>query len=61
VPGAIGFLLSSTGQGAMLLNMAVFGAAVSYVLMMISHIVLRVRETDMPGRTAPPSPPRRTT
>ncbi|WP_395725900.1 ethanolamine permease [Nakamurella sp.] len=48
VPGAIGFLLSLTGQGAMLLNMAVFGAAVSYVLMMISHIVLRVREPDMP-------------
>ena len=48
VPGVIGFALSLTGQGAMLLNMAVFGAALSYVLMMISHIVLRVREPDMP-------------
>jgi ethanolamine permease len=48
VPGVIGFILSLTGQGAMLLNMAVFGAALSYVLMMISHIVLRVREPDMP-------------
>ena len=48
VPGLIGFLLSLTGQGAMLLNMAVFGAAVSYVLMMVSHIVLRRREPDMP-------------
>ncbi len=48
VPGLIGFALSLTGQGAMLLNMAVFGAAVSYVLMMISHIVLRVREPGMP-------------
>ncbi|GGF97187.1 ethanolamine permease [Rhodococcoides trifolii] len=48
VPGVIGFLLSLTGQGAMLLNMAVFGAALSYVLMMISHIVLRRREPDMP-------------
>ncbi|MFE7800112.1 ethanolamine permease [Nocardia sp. NPDC057440] len=48
VPGAIGFALSLTGEGAMLLNMAVFGAAVSYVLMMVSHIVLRVREPDMP-------------
>jgi ethanolamine permease len=48
VPGVIGFVLSLTGQGAMLLNMAVFGAALSYVLMMISHIVLRVREPDMP-------------
>ncbi|MFC7674445.1 ethanolamine permease [Mycolicibacterium sp. GCM10028919] len=48
VPGIIGFVLSLTGQGAMLLNMAVFGAALSYVLMMISHITLRVREPDMP-------------
>ncbi|WP_216907144.1 ethanolamine permease [Nocardia noduli] len=48
VPGVIGFVLSLTGKGAMLLNMAVFGAAVSYVLMMISHIVLRVREPGMP-------------
>ena len=48
VPGVIGFGLSLTGQGAVLLNMAVFGAALSYVLMMVSHIVLRVREPDMP-------------
>jgi ethanolamine permease len=53
VPGVIGFVLSLTGQGAMLLNMAVFGAALSYVLMMVSHIVLRVREPEMtrPYRT----------
>ena len=48
VPGVIGFVLSLTGQGALLLNMAVFGAALSYVLMMVSHIVLRRREPDMP-------------
>lgn len=48
VPGIIGFALSLTGEGAMLLNMAVFGAAVSYVLMMVSHIVLRKREPNMP-------------
>ncbi|MCB0950391.1 MAG: ethanolamine permease [Mycobacterium sp.] len=48
VPGIIGFVLSLTGQGALLLNMAVFGAALSYVLMMVSHIVLRRREPDMP-------------
>jgi len=48
VPGLIGFALSLTGQGALLLNMAVFGAALSYVLMMVSHIVLRRREPDMP-------------
>lgn len=53
VPGVIGFVLSLTGQGAMLLNMAVFGAALSYVFMMVSHIVLRVREPEMarPYRT----------
>ncbi|MET3861769.1 ethanolamine permease [Dietzia sp. 2505] len=53
VPGVIGFLLSLTGQGDMLLNMAVFGAALSYVLMMVSHIVLRRREPEMerPYRT----------
>ena len=48
VPGLIGFVLSLTGQGATLLNMAVFGAALCYVLMMVSHIVLRRREPDMP-------------
>ncbi|MDV3127458.1 ethanolamine permease [Mycobacterium sp. 21AC1] len=48
IPGIIGFLLSLTGQGDLLLNMAVFGAALSYVLMMVSHIVLRRREPDMP-------------
>ena len=53
VPGAIGFVLSLTGEGAMLLNMAVFGATVSYVLMMVSHIVLRRREPELhrPYRT----------
>jgi len=53
VPGVVGFLLTLTGQGATLLNMAVFGAAVSYVLMMVSHIVLRRREPDLerPYRT----------
>lgn len=53
VPGVIGFVLSIFGNGATLLNMAVFGAALSYVLMMASHIVLRVREPGMerPYRT----------
>ncbi|KQY60512.1 ethanolamine transporter [Aeromicrobium sp. Root495] len=48
VPGLIGFVLTFTGEGALLLNMAVFGAALSYVLIMVSHIVLRVRQPDMP-------------
>lgn len=53
VPGVIGFALSVTGQGDLLLNMAVFGATLSYVLMMVSHIVLRRQEPDMarPYRT----------
>jgi ethanolamine permease len=48
IPGIIGFALTFTGEGAILLNMAVFGAALSYVLMMVSHIVLRIREPEMP-------------
>ena len=53
VPAVIGFLLSLTGAGATLLNSAVFGAAISYVLMTLSHIVLRSREPDLerPYRT----------
>jgi ethanolamine permease len=53
VPGVIGFALSLTGSGDRLIQIAVFGATVSYVLMMISHIVLRVREPDLdrPYRT----------
>ncbi len=53
VPGAIGFALSLTGKGDLLLNMAVFGATLSYVLIMVSHIVLRSRapELDRPYRT----------
>jgi ethanolamine permease len=53
IPGIIGFLLSTTGDGAILINMAVFGATISYVLMMLSHIVLRSREPDLerPYRT----------
>jgi ethanolamine permease len=49
VPATIGFLLAAiTQNGALLIDIAVFGATVSYVLMMISHIVLRVREPEMP-------------
>lgn len=54
VPGAIGFgLAAATGDGARMLNIAVFGAAISYVLMSLSHIVLRRREPDLhrPYRT----------
>ena len=53
VPGAFGFLLSLTGQGDLLILVSVFGATVSYVLMMLSHLLLRVREPDLerPYRT----------
>jgi ethanolamine permease len=48
LPGAVGFLLAAiTEDGATMINIAVFGATVSYVLMMLSHIVLRSREPDL--------------
>ena len=53
VPGVIGFLLSLTGAGDLMITMAVFGATISYAMMMLSHIILRYREPDMarPYRT----------
>jgi len=49
VPGTIGFFLAAIIQdGDRLINIAVFGAAVSYVLLNLSHIVLRVKEPDLP-------------
>ena len=61
IPGAIGFLLAAiTEDGATLINIAVFGAAVSYVLMLASHIRLRRTEPDLERpyrRRAARSPP----
>lgn len=60
VPGTIGFILATilaakdpAAAGALLINIAVFGATVSYVLLNLSHIVLRKREPDLerPYRT----------
>lgn len=49
VPGTIGFILAATtGNGGLLINIAVFGATVSYVLLNLSHIVLRVKEPNLP-------------
>ncbi|MFE7776152.1 ethanolamine permease [Streptomyces sp. NPDC057445] len=49
IPGAIGFALAAgTGDGARMLNIAVFGATISYALMALSHIVLRRREPELP-------------
>ncbi|WP_049567936.1 ethanolamine permease [Streptomyces sp. SBT349] len=47
--GALGFALAAaTGDGARMLNVAVFGATISYALMTLSHIVLRRREPELP-------------
>jgi len=48
VPGTIGFLLAAIVQdGDILINIAVFGATVSYVLLNLSHILLRRQEPDL--------------
>lgn len=47
VPGTIGFLMAVFGDGGLLILIAVFGATISYVLMMAAHIVLRRREPDL--------------
>ncbi len=47
IPGIIGFLLSLTGEGDLLILMAVFGATISYVLMMLSHIKLRISRPEL--------------
>jgi ethanolamine permease len=47
VPGIIGFLLSLSGEGDLMLNMAVVGATISYALMALSHILLRVKHPEM--------------
>jgi|TARA_R110000796_G_scaffold126693_2_gene241599 ethanolamine permease len=48
VPGVFGFLVSLSGEGDLILAMAVVGATVSYALMALSHILLRVRQPNMP-------------
>ncbi len=48
VPGTVGFLLAAiVRDGDILINIAVFGATVSYVLLNLSHILLRRREPDL--------------
>lgn len=48
VPGVLGFLASLTGEGDLMLGMAVVGATISYALMSLSHILLRLKQPDMP-------------
>ena len=61
-PGTIGFVLAAVlantmetpaDAGALLINIAVFGATTSYVLLNLSHILLRRKEPDLerPYRT----------
>ncbi|WP_110686695.1 ethanolamine permease [Salinicola aestuarinus] len=53
VPGVIGFLLSLSGAGDLMITMAVFGATLSYMMMTLSHLLLRRREPSLarPYRT----------
>lgn len=53
IPGLIGFALSLSGQGDLLILISVFGATLSYLFMMASHITLRLYRPDMarPYRT----------
>ncbi|MCU0256868.1 MAG: ethanolamine permease [Vicinamibacterales bacterium] len=53
VPGVIGYVMAVFNQGNLLILVAVFGATISYVLMMLSHIILRRKEPDLerPYRT----------
>lgn len=49
IPGAVGCTLACVVQtGSTMLDVAVFGATVSYAMMSLSHIILRRREPDMP-------------
>lgn len=48
IPGVLGFICSLTGEGDLMVTMAVFGATVSYIMMMASHIYLRIKEPNLP-------------
>jgi ethanolamine permease len=47
VPGFFGFVVSLTGEGDLILAMAVVGATVSYALMSLSHIMLRIKQPEL--------------
>jgi len=53
VPGILGFVVSLSGAGDLILAMAVVGATLSYALMSASHILLRFRQPtlDRPYKT----------
>ena len=47
IPAALGFLISLTSEGDLIIAMAVVGATISYALMALSHILLRIKHPDM--------------
>lgn len=47
IPGVLGFVASLSGEGDLMLAMAVVGATVSYALMALSHIVLRFQQPEL--------------
>ncbi|RXJ66395.1 ethanolamine permease [Halarcobacter ebronensis] len=47
VPGVLGFIASLTGEGDLMLAMAVVGATISYALMSLSHILLRIKQPEL--------------
>ncbi|NAR51631.1 ethanolamine permease [Acinetobacter haemolyticus] len=48
IPGIIGFFLSLSREGDSLILIAVFSATISYVLMLLAHIKLRLSKPHMP-------------
>ena len=46
-PGILGFIISLSGEGDLILSMAVVGATVSYAMMSGSHILLRIKQPDL--------------
>ena len=47
IPALLGFLISLTREGDLIIAMAVVGATISYALMALSHILLRIKHPDM--------------
>jgi len=48
IPGIFGFLASLSKEGDLILGMAVVGATISYAFMSLSHILLRIKNPNMP-------------
>ncbi|WP_114786040.1 ethanolamine permease [Vibrio tetraodonis] len=61
LPGILGLAVSLSGEGDLILAMAVVGATVSYALMSLSHILLRYKQPNLvrpyktPGGVVTPS------